>query len=487
MKIISAQATNFASYESLDLNLADRSLTLVSGPTGSGKSTLCDIVPWVLFGVSAKNGAVDDIRRWNSDEPTTGTIYLSGPTGDIKVTRIRGVKNDLHYSERHDVRDEIRGKDLNDTQRMLNYRLGTDADKYLSSSYYHEFSKTAQFFNATAKNRRAMTEQLVDLSLAVKVTEATKERKSEVKANLGIAENELRSINSAIGRVELNIRSHYTRMQNWEADKDIKIADILAKHDQFEAQETRRIAEASKPVTLDFCPTCHSPIKGKSVQLTRTPAERRPNPYLDSLERVTKETSPHAEVMAVMEIEAELLAAKRLHQDNLVTDLKIQQADLNILYDIVDDFRSLLIRRAVTELEQNTNRLLTTHFDAEIRVQFNLEGLDKLDVTVLKDGNECSFTQLSKGQRQLLKLCFGVSVMRQVANHSGVTTNVVMFDEALDGLDEVMRVKAYGLFQDLSTQYESVFVVDHSPGLKEMFVNKIEVAINNGVSTIEET
>jgi len=111
---------------------------------------------------------------------------------------------------------------------------------------------------------------------------------------------------------------------------------------------------------------------------------------------------------------------------------------------------------------------------------------DKLDVAVWKNGNECAYSQLSKGQRQLLKLSFGVAIMQSVSQRHGLHFNALFFDEALDGISDNFKAKTYRLFEQLATKYDSVFVVDHSDSLKSMFDNKIEVTLVNGHSVIEE-
>ena len=157
------EVRNFASYSKLVIDFTQESgLTLIEGPTGAGKSTLCDIVPWVLFGRTAKGGTVDEIRTWNNREPTIGTVVLSLPDGKWEIVRTRGKSNDLAF-RCAGLQDLQRGKDLSDTQRLLNQKLGMDFDLYLAGAYYHEFSPTAQFFTSTAKTRRVTCENLVDL------------------------------------------------------------------------------------------------------------------------------------------------------------------------------------------------------------------------------------------------------------------------------------------------------------------------------------
>ena len=187
MKVWSCQLENFASYKELDFQFDETGLILISGPTGSGKSTLCDALPWILFSKTAKGGTVDEIINWTSEEPTKGTVFVTVPEGDFIITRIRGKKakdNDLYFADRNFPGNVTRGKDLNDTQLLINNLLGLTAELYLSGSYFHEFSQTAQFFTTTPKNRRTICEQIVDLSLAKKLQTNTKDNTKTVKESL---------------------------------------------------------------------------------------------------------------------------------------------------------------------------------------------------------------------------------------------------------------------------------------------------------------
>src|ERR1700677_767637 len=197
MKILSVSLENFASYKKLSFDFQSQGLTLIQGANGSGKSTLCDAIPWILFGKTAKDGKSDEVRSWNTAEPTIGAIEVQLELYEVNITRIRGKNNDLYYSFTADeAQNKIRGKDLMDTQRMINGLLGADYDLYLAGSYYHEFSQTAQFFTTTAKNRRSICEQLVDLSLPIKLQlNAHDLRKTHVRTSQEIQSkiNELQS------------------------------------------------------------------------------------------------------------------------------------------------------------------------------------------------------------------------------------------------------------------------------------------------------
>ena len=69
----------------------------------------------------------------------------------------------------------------------------------------------------------------------------------------------------------------------------------------------------------------------------------------------------------------------------------------------------------------------------------------------------------------MLKLAFGISLMQAAADRNETHFDVVFLDEPLAGLDEDLKVKAFGLFQELAADRSSVFVIEHAEGFKSMF------------------
>lgn len=508
MKVTSIKATNFASYKEIVFEPQDNGLCLISGPTGSGKSTLCDLAPWCLFGRTAKDGAVDEIRSWNTDEPTVGTIVIEINGHMLTVTRSR-TPNDLYYTPSiPGAGPETRGKDLNDTQKLINNLLGFNVDTYLNGAYYHEFCQSAQFFITSAKNRRAITEQLVDLSLATDLNHKAKINIKDLKAAISETTTQLNSAKTNVHTLSTTVNNAKRLAFKWELDIAARAEDLYAREAVFEQERKIRLSElvllsdeleydnnqAQESVKTGICPTC-----GNQYTKTHAP-HKKPNPYIKMIDKLlaevntyggqaralAKDKNPHtsddSDKIALSEAQDKLT----LYTETL-RELTKEMSDLELLGDVLNDFRGVLVKNAVIALETETNSLLTTHFDAEIRVDFSVADADKLDVTIHKDGNECTYTQLSKGQRQLLKLCFSISVMKAVSNQQGVHFDQIFFDEALSGLDERFKNKAFNMFESLALSHSSVMIIDHSLEFKSLFNSRIEVSLNGGNSTIEES
>lgn len=560
MKILSCEVENFASYKLLQFKFNEQGLSLISGPTGSGKSTLCDIVPWVLFGRTSKDGAVDEILSWPGDKNTFGRLSVELSDKIVTITRERGDTNDLYYQlSTHSLSAVFRGKDLNDTQKLINNLLGMDINLYLSGAYFHEFSQTAQFFTTTAKSRRQITEQIVDLSLAKNLTEKITEYKKEVKKEQSRLIEQVNITNQNIEYISQNLTLETNRAAKWSSNLTKKLDDLKAKSKvfretqikAFEAELTRyyekklELEASLKELELDvvpqtdidkrkadletrragcqkvICSECGN-VKNRdkemlfvkeeyaiyqletereqqliayvaamrnyerySAQEPQKPIDKE-NLYIEQIESLKNEANPHLEGINEIKNDIDLKTMELKYLKEELQDFTQEYDDLELLLQVTDDFRKILVKNTIVSLETSTNKILTDHFDAEIRIAFSADDADKLDVSIWKDGNICSFTQLSKGQRQLLKLSFGISVMRAVANHHGIRFNSVFLDEALDGLDEVLKVKAYGLLQTLEREYDSVFVVEHSSELKSLFTKQFKVSLENGNSVINE-
>jgi DNA repair exonuclease SbcCD ATPase subunit len=575
LKLLNCSAKNFGSYEFLGFDFSDQGLALIQGATGSGKSTLCDIPTWCLFGITAKNGAVDEVRSWTApNSPTEVRLSLETPDGIISVTRIRGTtgQNDLYWEELENLGKLERGKDITETQKLLNARLGIDEDLYLSAAYFCEFSPTYGFFSAAAKGRRALFEKVADLSLPVRLSESTSRRQKELKKTIAEAQNKLSSdmataqaehqsylsSDGYFGAWELSHQKELESLQacsnNFDLEKESTIEALQTKCDRFEQDRDKRLealalkalskedaiselstltdALSAKEQELkeaaDKCGACGAPrnhakreeIQGQisrlRVKITRLEGEKdaldgiirqieavqdEANPYpaqvkaaqllknhyFEKLSQLQTQENPHKAQKDKFHkrwSEAERIVAQTTHTLNTHTAdaLTVKQ-----LSELSLELRGALLQKAVAEAESRTNASLNKYSDAELRVKFTLEGADNLDVGIYKSGYTCTYRQLSKGQRSLLRLAFAVSIMRMAADQSGVHFDQLFFDEPTDGCDVALKFRTFGMLEELAKQHGSVFVIEHSTELKSAFSKAFQVKLVSDVSTIEES
>lgn len=573
MRLLSCEVINFGSYDKLTIDFTNSGLSLIYGPTGAGKSTVPDIASWCLFGLTAKNGSVDEVRSWQSpNDPTTGVLEIELPDGNITVTRVRGKanENDLYWTEAHSPDKKERGKDLTETQRSLEKRLSVSAELYLTGAYFSEFSHTGTFFMAKAKDRRAVFESIADLDFAVTLGEKTTEAKKTVKKELTVSstvhqhltgrrDQLQKSFESSVQkRLACDANTHSTmetllqKQKTFEVEKTTKIAALQTKYDRYETDTRKRVDDLIEKLeslqnqiipqegilsqiadikakcdktNFKKCPTCggldgSEELKSLGVILTdledrRLKNERRmekfeegkltleelesqENPYTSMLED-TKNLRNHygeqleqekAKVNPFIELVEQATKDLNLTDEQLgtlstkINSLEERQTYLTRLYELSFDLRGELLKQVVNQVQLDTNGYLSGYFDSEMRVEFALDGSDDLLVNIQKNGYPCVYRQLSKGQRQLLKLCFVVSVMKAASNRAGVHFSQLWFDEALDGLDEALKIKAFDLFSELQKSHESIFLIDHAPAFQNLFSKRYHVTMDSDISTI---
>jgi len=522
MKLLQVEATNFASYNTISFSFIDTGLCLIKGDTGSGKSTLCDVVPWILYGITAKDGAADDVISWQNKEGTSGILTLEAFNQIITITRVRSKQkgNDLYFTT--DNSESIRGKDIPDTQMMINSLLGSP-DTYLTGSYLSEFSKTASFFTANAKNRRLILEQLVDTKYADNIKDKTTELKKQHKLELDKQSTNYKAYIEKIEDTKENI-AEYAK-NNDAFDKIKKDTIIRAQNNMANFNKTRseeiinnrqKLVEYEDEIWLagvqltelstqqHTCTHCgaikDSDIrtnietlkykvanltgKKESIQKKLADLKLANNPYTQQVDSAMNMTNVYEDSIDKELAKLDKYTEYAVRAKELLNKQIEAINDSDVLITACLEYRRLLISNIVSFVQDNTNALLSEHFDAEIKMTLEADGPDKLTAALFKDDNACVYAQLSKGQRQLLKLCFGISVMKAVRNSSGRDYNTLFLDEALDGLDDKLKVKSYGLLEKLALDYENILVVEHSSALKERFLNQYLVTLENGVSNI---
>ena len=561
MKVLSVETTNFGSYSNFKMNFDQIGLGLIYGATGSGKSTVMDMVSWCLFGETAKGLSVDEIKSWGTNE-TTGKIKVDTGKGIITVCRVRGARssqNDLYFN------DEQRGKDATETQKIINQRLGIDLQSFVNASYFHEFSDSGNFFMARAKERRSLFETFAPLDfprqLQEKFTAGKKSTKSKLEdvqkdyfKSSGKFEQLSNQRNSTIRASEEWQRGHahasvelekFTK--NFEKEREKKLQIYEVKFKSFEQNKNEQIDEILltieevelKIVNEDFqekikhleqagkkehkCKSCGQGIKSeKNTDAIWTLKQRESdnknfirqkeelikrlaqvqeskNTYQDQIEELQNQTNPYIEqlkkeqerrnpfIVQLEEIATQVsvagLEASKLKTQ--ISDLEIKLSDLSYLYDLAGELRGELLRRTVGEINEAINQTLEYYFDSEFKVYLGVDE-DTLEVRIEKSGNECSYRQLSKGQRQLLRLALVLAIQKAVSNKIGIKLENLFFDEALDGLDENLKIKAYALFQSLSQEHSSILIIDHSQAFHNLFDKRFHVSMLSDKSSIEE-
>ncbi len=141
--------------------------------------------------------------------------------------------------------------------------------------------------------------------------------------------------------------------------------------------------------------------------------------------------------------------------------------------------RALMIKTILPMINDSLAKYSNVMMGGEIGAQFKLEK-DRLELDVKKTGGNGN-KSCSAGEARRIDICMLFALLDLVAS-LGRKTNFIILDEIFDHLDSLGLEKAMGLLYNVD--YNNIFVVSHSPELKEYFQEGILITSTNGESKI---
>jgi DNA repair exonuclease SbcCD ATPase subunit len=108
---------------------------------------------------------------------------------------------------------------------------------------------------------------------------------------------------------------------------------------------------------------------------------------------------------------------------------------------------------------------------------------DEIDIRWIIEGNEG--VAKSGGQRTKMNLGMDMSLMDLAASREGIQLDMLLIDEALDGLDRPGTARVLKLLQKMRKRRGTIFVISHNDDMVDMFEKGICVVREDGVSRVE--
>lgn len=159
--IKSIRATNFQSWDNLDFTFRE-GITLIDGwneddktSEGSGKSSILNALCWGLYGKLPKDVKIDEVIKFG-----TKSCCVVLEFSEFTVMRKRK-PNDLVLILPE--KGEVRGKDANETQKLIDNKIGLSFEAFCQSIYFAQ-NYDKKFISASQQDKVRILTESQDLS-----------------------------------------------------------------------------------------------------------------------------------------------------------------------------------------------------------------------------------------------------------------------------------------------------------------------------------
>ena len=245
MKLLSMKAHNVFSIGTVELDLNDRGLTLVTGwsyddnnGNMAGKSSIASrAIIWGLYGKTVDGIKADDVINTSVPHAKHCGVTIHFQTDDLRLYRIMRQRkpNELslavlnHYDpDTGDEWDELTQRNEKDTQELIDKLLGRDHKTFIQSDFFGQ-GRERSFLSLPGSEQRAVIEEILPLtSLDAWQTEAKKQihnvenKIQELSANLRVSSALADSLKSQGD-------SFKAQFNAWNTDRTIQISSAQSK------------------------------------------------------------------------------------------------------------------------------------------------------------------------------------------------------------------------------------------------------------------
>jgi len=533
---------NYFNFQQLD------GLIKLSGPIGSGKTSLAEAILYGLYG-TIQGQTNTSLVAWNMKSCTVELNLIS------KNKEVHIIRNSIEP-----LIIEINGKTLSasskrNTQEILEEEIFDVPKLAVTKMCIISFN---EFSNSLAKMNPAQTKQFLDDIFGFKLfteynDEVVIERKNQINESTKLnaiyseTENQIKRLKEKKeqqqNEIKLSVDTNALnneRKEYVESGKKLKEEkNELEKEQQNKVNEVnKKIEEISNKITeystlgrqeksyyntfkSGICPTCGSKIDELHIEEHKNKMleyAAKVNEYNATKEEYKKELSIIAQEYKPKFEEISLKIQDLVKKINKIdSDIKIYENNLKVINSNYDDL--------ITEQEEklaNIKKNIDTN-DIEIgewnemnelftktlrynlldtliphinkSIQYYINKLDqpykieydqefKPHIYVDTFGKEISYGNLSTGQKKTLDIAIIFGILQNII--ANVNFNVIFLDELFSNMDSDSRNTMLGLIKENFKEDKSVFIMNHAEMSDDYFKHKIRVSLQQRKITLKK-
>ena len=154
--------------------------------------------------------------------------------------------------------------------------------------------------------------------------------------------------------------------------------------------------------------------------------------------------------------------------------------------------QSLLIERALPEIESDANLLLDRLTDGEMQVRFETQrrlkssdrSVETLDIHISDTAGQRPYENYSGGEQFRINFAIRLALSKIVTRRAGARLQTLVIDEGFGSQDPLGRQRLIEAINSIQDDFERILIITHINELRDAFPTQIRVSKNAAGSTI---
>lgn len=401
--LINAEIENIRSHENISFSPATSDLTVISGPNGTGKSTIPNSVAWALFGTKPEGVSSNATFIRHGVKPGKNvkvrarvTIQVDDSTLVIErriVSKAGSVECDMWEQKEDGELEHLSGPSVSHTEKAIIQRLRMDEKGFLAAVLVQQKQVDA-LISAPPRERGKIIERLTGISMLTTALDSARQEYNDLKKSASNSEFDMDSLQDAESRLNViekafNDGQKQLTAAKEEAQKAIQaLSDAQEKlHDAtslYDSSEERRkeITSLSSSVAADEKHFIEA-VKERDAAKKLLPKDYSPealNEAQDELDTAT--TAYHSAVTTMKDARKRV---ESLSNRKIALEEKLSNSKVNV--NSVQDAEAR-IEKAEQKLD-NLNEERETAIVSMSGIKSNVQSLKSAITTLEGHGGSC--------------------------------------------------------------------------------------------------
>ncbi|GMQ78074.1 MAG: SMC family ATPase [Anaerolineae bacterium] len=154
--------------------------------------------------------------------------------------------------------------------------------------------------------------------------------------------------------------------------------------------------------------------------------------------------------------------------------------------------QSLLIERALPEIESDANLLLDRLTDGEMQVRFETQrklkssdrSVETLDIHISDTAGQRPYENYSGGEQFRINFAIRLALSKILTRRAGARLQTLVIDEGFGSQDPLGRQRLIEAINSIQDDFERILIITHIDELRDAFPTQIRVSKNTAGSTI---